>query len=235
MQKTANYGLNKPDQTDFYEIGDFNENMDIIDSKLKEVEDQEIPVATETQNGLMSSEMVTKLDGVAIGANETIVVDNLTTSSATSALSAGQGKVLKEGLDQVNTNIFGEGDGNMSLYEMVKAMFTKYDVDFTFNILNVANLSRTNLYTCTLKGTVPNDGILLIGGIYQSTNGDIGCTLSVAINSEEKEIITDTVSNFGRFSLNKVNIGDSYEATLTTGTTGTANEKYFYIFAGLLY
>lgn len=38
MQKTTNYGLNKPDKTDFYNIEDFNANTEIIDTKLKELE-----------------------------------------------------------------------------------------------------------------------------------------------------------------------------------------------------
>ncbi|MFP3917705.1 hypothetical protein U5N28_07835 [Lysinibacillus telephonicus] len=36
MQKTTNYGLKKPEQTDFYNVQDFNDNADIIDQKLKE-------------------------------------------------------------------------------------------------------------------------------------------------------------------------------------------------------
>lgn len=39
MQKTTNYGFNKPESNDFYNIDDFNENMDVIDAKLKEVEE----------------------------------------------------------------------------------------------------------------------------------------------------------------------------------------------------
>lgn len=38
MQKTENYGLNKPENTDFYDVEDFNSNMDVIDSKMKELE-----------------------------------------------------------------------------------------------------------------------------------------------------------------------------------------------------
>lgn len=35
MQKTTNYGLLKPDPEDFYNIEDFNNNMDVIDEELK--------------------------------------------------------------------------------------------------------------------------------------------------------------------------------------------------------
>ena len=37
MQKTTNYGLNKPESIDFYNVEDFNENAEIIDKKLKEL------------------------------------------------------------------------------------------------------------------------------------------------------------------------------------------------------
>ena len=39
MKYTPNYGLKKPEQDDFYNVEDFNENADIIDEKLKEIED----------------------------------------------------------------------------------------------------------------------------------------------------------------------------------------------------
>ena len=43
MQKTENYGLNKPDLTDFYDVNDFNNNMDVLDAKMKEIEDKADP------------------------------------------------------------------------------------------------------------------------------------------------------------------------------------------------
>lgn len=39
MRKTTNYGFNKPEVTDFYNVDDFNENMDAIDEELKKVAD----------------------------------------------------------------------------------------------------------------------------------------------------------------------------------------------------
>ncbi len=53
-------------------------------------------VATTSVNGLMSSTDKIKLDGVAENANATTVVDNVTSTSTTSALSANQGRVLNE-------------------------------------------------------------------------------------------------------------------------------------------
>ena len=52
--------------------------------------------ATQSADGLMSSEDKTKLDGVATGATAVTVIDNLTSTSTTSALSANQGKALND-------------------------------------------------------------------------------------------------------------------------------------------
>lgn len=35
MNTTSNYGLKKPSQQDSYNVDDFNDNMDIIDTKMK--------------------------------------------------------------------------------------------------------------------------------------------------------------------------------------------------------
>lgn len=43
MQKTENYGLNKPESTDFYDVEHFNNNMDVLDAKMKEIEDKADP------------------------------------------------------------------------------------------------------------------------------------------------------------------------------------------------
>jgi hypothetical protein len=50
MEYTQNYNLKKPGQEDFYNVEDFNENADIIDQKLKEIEDktQNINVTLDT-------------------------------------------------------------------------------------------------------------------------------------------------------------------------------------------
>ena len=40
MEYTQNYNLKKPAEEDFYDVKDFNDNADIIDEKLKEIEDE---------------------------------------------------------------------------------------------------------------------------------------------------------------------------------------------------
>ena len=65
---------------------------DLIDTKTVEVS----PV-TSTSNGLMISTDKVKLDGIASGATNTTIVNNLQSTSTSSALSAYQGKVLADG------------------------------------------------------------------------------------------------------------------------------------------
>ena len=52
--------------------------------------------ATQTTNGLMSAADKKKLDGIATGATAVSIVNNLTSTSTTAALSAAQGKALND-------------------------------------------------------------------------------------------------------------------------------------------
>lgn len=53
-------------------------------------------IATTENNGLMSLEDKAKLDGIAVGADKTAIENSLTSTSASAALSAAQGKVLND-------------------------------------------------------------------------------------------------------------------------------------------
>lgn len=62
-------------------------------------------VATEDENGLMSSSDKSKLNGIEEGATNTIVDDVLTSTSQTHALSANQGKILNDKIKSISDNI----------------------------------------------------------------------------------------------------------------------------------
>ncbi len=47
--ETTNYGLKKPDPSDFYNIADFNGNADIIDAELKSINDQYTDLSSEVE------------------------------------------------------------------------------------------------------------------------------------------------------------------------------------------
>lgn len=58
--------------------------------------------ASTSISGFMTSSMFNKLEGISEGANKTTVTDNLTSTSATDALSANQGKVLDGKISTLN-------------------------------------------------------------------------------------------------------------------------------------
>lgn len=73
MQNTANYKFKKPENTDLYNVQDFSDNMDAIDTALKGIEDGTTTVGNALQlGGKGASEYITK-DG---GTVKTLVVAN---------------------------------------------------------------------------------------------------------------------------------------------------------------
>lgn len=74
-------------------------------------------VKKETGKALSTNDYTTaekeKLAGIEAGANKTTIVDNLTSESTTSALSAAQGKALKASIDSITTDIGALGGGDM--------------------------------------------------------------------------------------------------------------------------
>ena len=63
MQKTINYGLNKPDKEDFYSIDDFNTNTELIDTKLKELEESSDTLRNNKLDATATAVNADKLDG----------------------------------------------------------------------------------------------------------------------------------------------------------------------------
>ena len=126
--KTTNYNLIKPTPDDFYDIEVFNENADIIDAELKKLNDNKVDkiegkglsandytdeekekLENIEENAQVNVIEKIKVNGVEVTPvskevnisvpDETEIIDNLTSTDATSALSAAQGKVLKDLMD----------------------------------------------------------------------------------------------------------------------------------------
>lgn len=70
--------------------------------------------ATQEAAGLLSAADKAKLDGIDTEADKTVIVNDLTTESVTSALSAAQGKILKDAIDSITENIETRGNGDMT-------------------------------------------------------------------------------------------------------------------------
>ena len=80
-------------------------------------------VATTTQDGFMSTDDKTKLNGVAANANKTTIVNTLTSTSTTDALSANQGRLL-------NSSLSGKADSNHTHPEYVKPVIVLTEAEF---------------------------------------------------------------------------------------------------------
>lgn len=95
-------------------------------------------VKKETGKGLSSNDYTTeekmKLYNIAEGANKITVVDTLTSTSTTDALSAKQGKVLDEKITAINTNMENLGGG-----DMLKSV---YDTDGNGKVDNADNAEK---------------------------------------------------------------------------------------------
>lgn len=61
--------------------------------------------ATTSAAGLMTTAQVTKLNDIATGANKTTIVNNLTATTAGSALDAVQGKALSDSIASLNSSL----------------------------------------------------------------------------------------------------------------------------------
>lgn len=76
------------------------------DAATKNYVDTHMPsLVTTDQNGVMSKEDKIKLDGIEAGANKTNIVNNLTSDSEESALSAKQGKLLNDSIAKHGHNV----------------------------------------------------------------------------------------------------------------------------------
>ena len=70
MKTTTNYGLNKPEATDFYNVEDFNQNMDTIDSTLKKMESKTNDIVHGGTGATTAAEALTNLGGVGVVCGE---------------------------------------------------------------------------------------------------------------------------------------------------------------------
>ena len=51
MNYTTNYNLKMPEQTDYYNVDDFNENINVADTKIKDLYDRKLEGTTGTYTG----------------------------------------------------------------------------------------------------------------------------------------------------------------------------------------
>ena len=112
--KTDKYELRKKEDNDFYNIDDFNDNMDKIETALTEFDD------SGSADGITSfTDMLTKLvtgnklavtlrnlkAGLQFVLHAGSIVNNCVTDNAKLPLSAAQGKVLQDAIAKLNSDL----------------------------------------------------------------------------------------------------------------------------------
>ncbi len=102
--KTENYGLNKPEQDDFYNVDDFNENADIIDEQLKALSNSIGNAAQESSLDIIDEKIGetgdtngTKTSGTVFGKLNKVITDNESHTAIWTSTRAGY-------IDAINTN-----------------------------------------------------------------------------------------------------------------------------------
>ncbi|BCK00854.1 hypothetical protein [Anaerocolumna chitinilytica] len=102
MKQTTNFHLNKPDTTDYYNIQDSNNNMDIIDAEIKEAQEK-------ADQALRQAENPTKVNGHTVESN--VPVDaKFTDTTYGNATTTAAG--LMSSTDKVKLNGVAEGANN---------------------------------------------------------------------------------------------------------------------------
>lgn len=129
-------------------------------------------VAKEEGKGLSTNDYTTeektKLSGIDTGANKTTIVDNLTSTSVTSGLSANQGKVLDEKIKNLSDNM-----GDLGYGDMMKAT---YDTDKNGKVDNADNSDK-------LGGQLPS---------YYAKATDVPTGLADLTDDATHRVVTDT-------------------------------------------
>lgn len=138
MQRTTNYNLKKPDYTDFADIQDINDNMEIIDEKLASPDgDARGEVVTFTDDDLDSGitsfpTFLTKIvsgmkiakffrdfkAGMQYVLHKGSLINNGTCNTAGEyALDAAYGKVLRDDIDSLNSSLSSKWAYGYAMYD----------------------------------------------------------------------------------------------------------------------
>lgn len=215
MQKTTNYGLNKPDVTDFYDVADQNGNMDIIDEKLKELEENSLTDADlagyyKSSGGMITGEFTVRRisNGYSfLNKNHSDTVD--------------YGTVLK---DVANS-------GKENLIELCASQNTLRYRDVLGNITTILNSGNVGSYALPLSGGAIKGDLELVSSdatvkIFRLSNSKR--TINFVIYADGRFCIEDPKNNVTMFSSDADGKTSVKPITGTYTGNGSATQRYIY-------
>lgn len=101
MEKTKNYNLNKPAPDDFYDVNDFNDNADLIDTELKHHENSLASKADLVNGKVPESQLPVLSDDIDCGSwEETPVMLHAASPNAHQNLNIDGNAGATSGLDE---------------------------------------------------------------------------------------------------------------------------------------
>ena len=210
--KTTNYNLIKPIPDEFYDIEVFNENVDIIDAELKKLNDNKVDkiegkglsandytdeekekLENIEENAQVNVIEKIRVNGVEVTPvskevnisvpDETEIIDNLTSTDATSALSAAQGKILKDLMDNHMAD-------NTPHREAVSIERKNPDDDGVFTLIEFRRSDGTLFKTSQLNGTSPYNSRTVK---YYDKNENLMQTVEYSITYSNDEVVSEVI------------------------------------------
>lgn len=124
---TSNYNLVKQDEAEFYDVKVVNQNLDKIDTAIKDAKD-------------------------SAASSKTEVVDNLTSTAADKALSAKQGKVVNDNFIQLSSD-FNNWHGND--YVPTKTALTQHLAQNAQGAHTIANITGLQSVLDSKQSSLP--------------------------------------------------------------------------------
>ena len=168
--KTEIYELRKKEENDFYNIEDFNNNMDTLEKALTEFDD------SGTAEGVTSfTEMLTKLvtgnklaitlknlkAGLQFVLHAGSIVNNCVTDNANLPVSAAMAKSLQDQINQANSNLAGlkiikcgkssSTSGTFTAGESVNIIVSDSNIKESDILLSSVNISGTSANTIATR------------------------------------------------------------------------------------
>lgn len=194
--QTTNYKLKKPDQSDFYDVKDFNDNMDIVDKELKNNYD--------------------KLEGFPVHTTETAILD---LSSAGCKKGSHIIVAEKEYYSNGSAIIIVEGAGSLKHHSLILVVSSS----FFENEKSISCLGNsayaTQLFSKVSIETVWEERYKVYLTLNEdiATNANDNCTIKVSVISAEWQSCVKLLD------ANSTETANTKTITLERGTTSFGN------------
>lgn len=200
MKTTKNYGLIKPEPAEYYDVEQFNQNMDVIDEKIKEIDKSNVPnvstnnqaptytVSTTLTNLVSGEKLYTAFGKIAKAIKELIAhIANRTNPHGVTAGQIGaltRGDVIDD-LSSTSRNLpLSANQGNL-LAKVQKALITAHGTDVSLAVTSTTSTNDASGKTRVPLNAVPHNvyGYKKNGGSYNFHISD-----EMDVNAWDKEV-----------------------------------------------